>query len=59
MKKKSPRGVPDFSRQASRPKDAARPDAPAQTKDNTRAVAPAPRVKPPSTSAAKSGQRGQ
>ena len=31
MKKKSPRGIPDFSRQASRPNDAPRPDgAPAQ-----------------------------
>ena len=58
MKKKSPRGVPDFSRQASRPKDAARPDAAGQPKENTRAPAPAPRVKPQSTST-KSGQRGQ
>ena len=58
MKKKSPRGIPDFSRQGPRPKDAARPDAPAQTKGSAHAPAPAPRVKPQSTSA-KSGQRGQ
>jgi hypothetical protein len=59
MKKKSPRGIPDFSRQASRPKDAPRPgDAQAPSKGGTRAPAPAPRVKPQSTSA-KSGQRGQ
>lgn len=58
MKRKSPRDIPDFSRQASRPKDAARPDAPASTKAGPKAAPAPPRVKPQSTSA-KSGQRGQ
>jgi hypothetical protein len=57
MKKKSPRGIPDFSRQSSRPKDAgaADPSAPAKSKPGG---APPPRPKPQSTSS-KSGQRGQ
>lgn len=59
MKRKGPRAVPDFSRQASR-RDAHpptlhpehdRPSAP-------RVAAEPPRVKPPATSA-KNGQRGQ
>ena len=54
MKKKSPRGIPDFSSK--------RPNA-AQLLKNakdkpTGAAATAPRVKPPATSA-KSGRRGQ
>ena len=57
MKKKSPRGIPDFSRQSSRPKDAgaADPSPPAKSKPGG---APPPRPKPQSTSS-KSGQRGQ
>ena len=55
MKKKGSRAVPDFSRHASRPKDAAAPqDAP------KRAAPPAPHttVKPKATSS-KAGRRGQ
>ena len=56
MKKKSPRGIPDFSRHA--PKD--RPPAGQKAPDSRPAPAPtpAPAVKPQSTSS-KSGRRGQ
>lgn len=58
MKKKSPRGIPDFSRAPSRPKDAARPDDAAKAKGAKRAATSAPRAKPQATSS-KSGQRGK
>ena len=58
MKNKSPRGIPDFSRQASRPKDAPRTDAPDSAKGSKGAPPSAPRTKPQSTSG-KSGQRGK
>ena len=59
MKKKSPRGIPDFSHKPAQKKNATAPElghgARVQTKS---APPPPPRVKPPSTSV-KSGQRGQ
>ncbi|HZF69040.1 MAG TPA: hypothetical protein VEZ47_13445 [Gemmatirosa sp.] len=58
MKKKSPRGIPDFSRQATRPKDASKPDAAATDKRSARTAPPPPRAKPQSSSA-KSGGRGK
>ena len=58
MKNKSPRGIPDFSRQASRPKHTPRPDAQGSTKGSKGTTSPAPRAKPQSTSG-KSGQRGK
>lgn len=61
MRRKGPRAIPDFSRQAARPTGerttpaGSKPDAPAP-----RAAAPAPHpaIKPHATSA-KSGRRGQ
>ena len=55
MKKKSPRGIPDFS-----PKRAGfqRPGAVDLTKTVKPAPPPAPKMKPPHTST-KSGNRGQ
>ena len=58
MKKKSPRGIPEFSRQRSRPKDGGVPDPAGTAKSKVHGTSPAPRTKPQSTSS-KSGQRGQ
>ena len=58
MKRKSPRGIPDFSAKPQRSKDAPHGDAAAPPKGGVHKPAPAPRVKPQATSA-KSGQRGQ
>jgi hypothetical protein len=58
MKKKSPRAIPDFSRQPGHPKDSAAPDALGARKLSPKAAPPPPRGKPQSTSV-KSGQRGQ
>jgi len=57
MKKKSPRGIPDFSRKPSGSSHAPPPDAGAKGKTHG-PHSPPPQVKPQSTSA-KSGQRGQ
>ena len=58
MKKKSPRGIPDFARHAPTAKhaDGTHEPLPSSTRIPRRAQAPA-RVKPQATSA-KSGQRG-
>lgn len=58
MQRKSPRGIPDFSRQATRAKDATRPDAAAPTKSTVRPAAPpkTPQIKPQGTSAKSSGR---
>jgi hypothetical protein len=55
MKKKSPRGIPDFS-----PKRAgfAKPNSPADLDRAKAAPPPQPKIKPQQTSQ-KSGQRGQ
>ena len=60
MKKKSPRGVPDFARKTTRRDDATRPDATpsANAKATARGTPAAARVKPQATSS-KSGQRGK
>jgi hypothetical protein len=55
MKRKSPRGIPDFSRQSPRPKGAPVPDPATSTKP---ASAPAPRAKPQAMPS-KAGQRGK
>ncbi|MBV9880294.1 MAG: hypothetical protein JO180_07355 [Gemmatirosa sp.] len=60
MHKKSPRGVPDFSRHTPTPREAGAPGSHAPTPEGKRAAPPAPRpaAKPQSTNA-KSGRRGQ
>jgi hypothetical protein len=55
MKKKSPRGIPDFSRQSPRPKGAPAAEPVPSTKP---ASAPQPRAKPQSMPS-KAGQRGK
>ena len=55
MTRKSPRGIPDFSRQSPRSKDAPVVDAASVKKP---ASAPAPRAKPQSMPS-KAGQRGK
>jgi len=55
MKRKSPRGIPDFSRQSPRSKDAPAADSAPSTKPGK---APQPRVKPQSMPS-KAGQRGK
>lgn len=57
MKKKSPRGIPDFSRAPKGPKAGTQPDLTVGQKAGKRPSKP-PNVKPQSTSS-KSGQRGQ
>ena len=57
MKKKSPRGIPNFSRQASPSKDAGKTVAGPVAKEGA-VGPPPPRPKPKSTNA-KSGQRGR
>lgn len=57
MKKKSPRGIPDFSRQSPRPKGAGSPGDMARPKGKGQGAQPV-RSKPQGTSS-KSGQRGK
>jgi hypothetical protein len=59
MKKKSPRGIPDFSRQASRPKDADVSDTSRPAKSKATSAPPPPPPKPQQATSSKSGQRGQ
>lgn len=58
MKKKSPRGIPDFSRQGTPAKNKGPADTAAPSKPAPRAGSQAPRAKPQATSS-KSGQRGK
>lgn len=62
MQRKSPRGIPDFSRKATRPKDVSSTDAAGHDRavDKARPTPPPapPRTKPQGTSA-KGGQRGK
>ena len=59
MKRKSPRGIPDFAHHPERTKDPATPPTSAPVKAaGPRAASPPVRVKPQTTSA-KSGRRGQ
>ena len=60
MQKKSPRGIPDFSRHKPTPREAGAPGSHAPTPGDKRAAPPPPKatVKPQATNA-KSGRRGQ
>jgi hypothetical protein len=55
MKKKGPRGIPDFSRAAKPKKGGAKPDVPHETKP---AAPPAPPTVRPAAPTSKLGRRG-
>jgi hypothetical protein len=54
MKKKSPRGIPDFSSK----KPSAIPQGKMFTDNKSRPAPPSPKVKPPSTAVKSGGRRG-